>query len=99
MPFCDKCSEYAFGKSHQCPPIWDVWPEGEEKDFDAEFATQVYASNAQEAAEKAAEKYDDNGGDGPCEHVLFVRAQGDNHIATRFDIEFYHQVVYTAHQQ
>ena len=53
---CPTCSEYAWLKTHQCSPVWLVFTEDRHEDWDE--ADRVYATGAEQAAEKWAEEDD-----------------------------------------
>jgi hypothetical protein len=53
---CPTCSEWAWTKRHRCKPVWLVFTEDRHEDWDE--ADRVYATDAQEAAEKWAEQDD-----------------------------------------
>ena len=59
MPFCDTCGDWAFEiQYHQCPPTWDaavILPGYDDDDLEWR---QFYARDAEGAARKAAEEYD-----------------------------------------
>lgn len=55
---CGICDEWGYGGKHQCPPIWEcrVFETKYENDWQ-----EVYAVDAERAAEKFAEDYDCHG--------------------------------------
>ncbi len=90
MGFCKICNEYAFTDRHQCLPQWDVWDKGNTEEDAATF----YALDAQEAAEKAAEEWAD---EGPQEIEVCVRPAGNEREPIQeFTVSYELQVKYTA---
>lgn len=80
MPFCDHCEGWYFDHDtklygpHKCPPKWECFREG---DYPDDAVTEVYATEAVEAAEKFA-AWSDSQGDydiagGSEEEVTVVR--------------------------
>lgn len=55
---CPTCQEYAWIKTHRCKPVWLVFSTDNHEDWDE--ADRVYATDAQQAAEKWAEDDDCN---------------------------------------
>jgi hypothetical protein len=94
MPFCETCGEWKLGMGHYCAPEWDAWESGD----DIEDRIIVRATSASDAAEKAAERYDEGTGEGPKERGIFVRpsyseAETD---ADFFEVGYELEVVYSA---
>lgn len=80
---CSTCGEWVFSKYHKCQPIWLVAiVEGEELPKDDDYC-EVRASDAEEAAEKAAEEDDSNSGEYSIlkhydtQYVAWVKAAAD----------------------
>ena len=53
---CPTCQEYAWLRRHKCAPVWLVFTEDRHEDWDE--ADKVYATDAEQAAEKWAERDD-----------------------------------------
>ena len=74
MPLCDICNEWTlYPKQHKCPPVWETRIDG-----DGDWR-EFRARDADRAAEKAAEKYDQSDytlSKGEAA-VVEVRRQGD----------------------
>jgi hypothetical protein len=76
MSWCKTCGEFIFTYSgvrpHKCPPTWLVKiPDWHDED-DADDAFTVFARDKGQAAEKAVERYDEQG-DLAFDDVLEVR--------------------------
>jgi hypothetical protein len=68
---CPICQESIwFDARHTCDPQWNVWTTEEAGEESTEEFRLVYASNAEDAAEKVARQMSD---DGPFEGELTVR--------------------------
>lgn len=91
MPFCTTCDEYAYGPGHQCPPTWNVWPEGQEEELNPKHAWVLFADDAEAAALKFADEHSD---DGPWTDNLFVRMVGMEGTAQEFALNHSYQIVY-----
>lgn len=90
MQRCPNCQEWtSYLKGHQCSPKWYAWDE-----FDGSLAVadaiEVYADDAQEAAEKAAEAFDEGGGEGPNDQRIYVRlaSEGEDEPAQLFEVSY-----------
>lgn len=75
MSVCKHCGNYMWetaAHAHKCPPEWEVCfgkPDSPGCDKRRTFCT-----DAGDAAEKAVEAWDDDGGEGPSENVeVYVR--------------------------
>lgn len=89
---CEICGAYAVTESHRCPPIFlCIDLENEREDWDD--AWKIHAYEADRAAEKAAEKMDDDG-DGPSEREISVKDPEGN--ITKWSISFDYSVDYSA---
>ena len=95
MADCRTCGAWCISEYHKCPPQWQVLNRDYHGDDWGDSLT-IYAHDAEEAAEKAAETIDDNGGDGPSEQTLVVRQLGET-AETIFDVKFDYSVDYSAH--
>lgn len=97
---CKDCGHWGTAPYHQCPPMWNAWDEddygGDENGADSWL--NVYAHDADEAAAKAAEQIDDDGGEGPHKRVVFVKLVGSPHDepAKKFEVDFEYSVDYSA---
>lgn len=93
---CRTCGHWGFADKHACPPIWEA------RIFETKWQndwTEVYATDAEDAAERFAEEYDQGGDytiirDGNAE--IEVRRQGSDEAAI-FDISAESVPEYTAH--
>jgi hypothetical protein len=80
MATCQRCNEFSFGEgNHRCPPEWIAWNRDCHGDDPAE-GDRVFAHDAEAAAEKWAEIYDQDdyplmsGGDA---EVVITPANGE----------------------
>ena len=91
---CPLCEERYYGTYHTCDPAWEVW----EQDEDRDEARVVHTFNAEDAATKACEEWDDNCGDGPSEREVWVCPRGseDPEETESFSVCPEPQVVYYA---
>jgi hypothetical protein len=81
---CYKCKEYYFkNDTHTCPTEWEYLSE-DEFGSEPQFWSSVYARCSIEAAQKAAQRYDD--GDNylarhtPNKTILLIRKYGEQKI-------------------
>lgn len=99
---CKECGGWGDPKYHACPPMWNAWDAdnygGDEAGSDAWM--NVRAHHADDAATKAAEKMDDDSGEGPHKRVVFVKKVGSppEEKAIRFEIDFEYSVDYSAYE-
>lgn len=94
MPYCPTCNEWAYGPGHECPPQWNVWPEGDEEGLHPGDSYEFYADNAESAAIKFGESMSD---DGPERWTVYVREVGDERQqAERYELDYYIQAVFSA---
>jgi hypothetical protein len=74
---CSTCGGYArplFGGEHVCPPMWEAH---DPDTMDAEDSLNVRAFDAEMAAQKAAQRLDESGGEGFTEaRDMLVRQTG-----------------------
>ena len=84
---CTICSRYDFENTHRCAPIWECQMEGDGDDW-----STVHATDSEEAAERFAERYDQDGeywiisGRHSGDVVVLVRKDEDSEIR-RWTIE------------
>lgn len=93
MPFCDICHDHYFdGKLHSCDPFYEC-SENEGRSW-----CKVRARRHDFAAEKVAEKWDDDNAEGVTEHrVIWVRALGDD-VVKKFDVTGEYTTTYSAEE-
>jgi hypothetical protein len=96
MSYCATCGRYeGLSKYHACPPEWEV---RDAVDCDDDDWQIVREHDEEDAAAKYAEDCDDNGGEGPHERTVLVRAPGSSEVK-RFVITFDYSVDYNAFEE
>jgi hypothetical protein len=73
---CTICGEFFYGyggAEHRCPPQWDVFIVDYDDEGEAYPGKRIYACDAQEAAEKRAERYDEEDHEMCGGHPIKVR--------------------------
>ncbi len=99
---CPECDEMTFngttlmGNRHRCAPKFEVLRDDDEGEWDQ--AQTVFAYDHDDAAAKAAQQYDESMGEGPSEHVFYVRRQGDD-VIKKFEVGFEYSVDYHAYEK
>lgn len=92
---CLECGEYDWLDKHRCPPRWTVY---EERDTE-EDALVIRARSAESAAEKWAERYDQDAAEGIIcggrrEPVVIVKRDGEETV--RLSVVGYLEPTYSA---
>jgi len=98
--YCEICGEFKLTDWHKCQPLWYVWDEDswDEKEQDIDDTLIVRGYDAQEAATEAAVKWDNEYGEGPTKHILFVKKYGSDSMTSfkKFHVCFDYSVDYSA---
>lgn len=93
---CAICDEYDFVSNHKCKPLWLVTPEDCDPEVDA---WHIYAVDAEEAATKFAERYDQETAEYSIvsgEDVLVLVTDEQRENQTWFEVEGYSVPEYSA---
>lgn len=90
---CETCGAYAVSEHHKCPPIFlaiDIEDDGD--DWDGAY--KIHAFDSEAAAQKAADRMDDNCGEGAHEREISIK--DPDGIITKWSISFDYSVDYSA---
>ena len=95
---CKDCGGWGDPKHHRCPPMWNAWDEDDGDEDGADSWINVFAHDADDAARDAAERLDDDCGEGPHKRVVFVKLVGSpaDEPAKKFEVDFEYSVDYSA---
>jgi len=99
VSYCQTCGIYKYSH-HTCPPSWTVWIPDQENEDDNRL---IYAHDAEEAATKYAELYDQEdhgmlGGETIEVHVKGTEVPKEGEQTWRFEVTGEAIPEYTAHE-
>jgi hypothetical protein len=99
---CPECGEMTFdgttlmGNPHRCAPKFEVLHDDDKGEWDR--AQIVFAYDHDDAATKAAQQYDESMGEGPSEHIFYVRREGEA-ATKKFAVGFEYSIDYHAYEK